>query len=198
MNRFGPSWRFLCLKRIINTAKPFFRYIYTVIKISQIEHQYQCILMRVQSLLRTGKRFVRRIGEMGVRVLRNEYVDLPACRLIGLKQRAAQTTLSHMLSQGRLNLVLAHRPERFPIYAEAQADVVLSGHAHGGQIRLFGRGIYAPQQGFFPRYTAGQYKIGRSVLYVSRGLGNTIPFPRVFNTPELNRLVIRPDQPKGE
>lgn len=145
----------------------------------------------------TGERFIERIRSMGVRVLRDEYADLPQCRLIGLRQYAPPETLSAMLDAQRLNLVLAHRPERFPLYAETGADIVLSGHAHGGQIRLFGRGLYAPQQGFFPRYTAGIYRIGASVLYVSRGLGNTIPIPRVFDTPELNRLVIEPKEPKG-
>ena len=97
-----------------------------------------------------------------------------------------------MLAPDRLNLVLAHRPERFPLYAGTGADVVLSGHAHGGQIRLFRRGLYAPQQGVFPKYTEGVYNSGDSILYVSRGLGNTIVTPRVFNTPELNVLDFDP------
>ena len=91
-----------------------------------------------------------------------------------------------MLSRNRLNVVMAHRPELFPIYAGTGADVVLSGHAHGGQIRFHHRGLYAPEQGLLPKYTEGMYRRGASMLYVSRGLGNTIPFPRVFNTPELN------------
>lgn len=140
----------------------------------------------------TGERFIDGIREMGVCVLRDEYVDLKQCRLIGLRQYASPETLAAMLDADRLDLVLAHRPELFPIYAGTGADVILSGHAHGGQIRLFNRGLYAPQQGFFPRFTAGTYRIGASVLYVSRGLGNTIPFPRVFDTPELNILTFRP------
>lgn len=156
-----------------------------------IEGNHECALGE------TGESFIERIRGMGVHVLRDEYVDLSQCRLIGLRQYAEPETLASMLDAERLNLVLAHRPERFPLYAGAGADLVLSGHAHGGQIRLFGRGLYAPQQGFFPRYCAGQYRIDRSVLYVSKGLGNTIPIPRVFDTPELNRLVIRPTEPKG-
>lgn len=150
------------------------------------------------SLRETGERYIERIREMGVRVLRNEYADLDRCRLIGLTQYAAPDTLSSMLDSDRLNLVLAHRPELFPMYAGTGADVVLSGHAHGGQFRFFGQGIYAPGQGFFPRYTAGLYRWQKATLYVSRGLGNTIPFPRIFNTPELNVLQFVPIEQGGE
>ena len=103
-----------------------------------------------------------------------------------------------MLADDRLNVVLTHRPERFSIYAQTQADVILSGHAHGGQIRFGHRGVYAPQQGFFPKYTEGWYRIGKSSMYVSRGLGNTIAFPRVFNTPELNVIDFLPVQSKED
>ena len=146
------------------------------------------------SLRDTGERYMKAIASMGVHVLRNAYIDLPECRLIGLKQRADASDLRVLTDPERLNLVLAHRPELFPVYAQTGADVVLSGHAHGGQVRVFGRGIYAPGQGMLPRYTAGSYRIGDSTLFVSRGLGNTIPVPRVLNAPELCVLDFVPDQ----
>lgn len=144
------------------------------------------------SLGEAGEKYVETIRDMGITVLRDEYVDLLPARVIGLKQYASPDVLTALLTPERLNLVMAHRPERFPIYAGTGADVILSGHAHGGQIRLFGIGVYAPQQGFFPKYTCGVYPCGRSLLHVSRGLGNTILFPRVFNTPELNILEFKP------
>ena len=66
------------------------------------------------------------------------------------------------------------------------ADLVLSGHAHGGQVRLPGvGGLYALGQGFLPAYTSGLYQIGGTSLVVSRGLGNSL-FPlRVNNRPEV-------------
>ena len=149
------------------------------------------------SLRETGERFLAEIERIGVHVLQNAYCDLPVCRLIGLKQYASPQELSAMLEPNCLNIALAHRPELFPIYAGTGVDLVLSGHAHGGQIRLFRQPLYAPGQGFFPRYTSGFYEIGPSTLFVSRGLGNTIPFPRVFDTPELCIIEIRPKQ-KGE
>ncbi|MBQ1820823.1 MAG: metallophosphoesterase [Clostridia bacterium] len=146
----------------------------------------------------TGERYIETIRRMGVNVLRDEYAECLGIRLIGLKQYASPQVLSSMLDPDRFNLVLSHRPELFPIYASTEADVVLSGHAHGGQIRLFGHGIFAPGQGIFPKYTSGLYRRQKSVLFVSKGLGNTIPVPRVFNTPELNILKFYPNESKGE
>ena len=81
-------------------------------------------------------------------------------------------------------LLLNHHPEYYPEYIKAlDIDLVLSGHAHGGQCRFFGRGLFAPGQGFFPRYTSGLYD-GR--LIVSRGLANNAPpIPRLFNSKDL-------------
>lgn len=137
------------------------------------------------ALTETGERFVEEIRQIGVTVLRDEFVDLKGFRLIGLRQYASPETLSAMVNERALNVVMAHRPELFPIYAGTGADLILSGHAHGGQIRFRRRGLYAPQQGFFPKYTEGLYTCGSSTMFVSRGLGNTIPVPRIFNTPEL-------------
>ena len=78
-------------------------------------------------------------------------------------------------------LVLSHRPELLEIYCEAGADLVLTGHAHGGQIRLpFVGGIIAPHQGFFPEYDGGLYIKGETNMIVSRGIGNSL-FPLRFN-----------------
>lgn len=151
-----------------------------------IEGNHEC------SLKETGEKYIDAVSKAGVFVLRDAYTDLPHCRMIGLKQRSEPELLLSMLSKERLNIVLAHRAERFPIYAQTGADIILSGHAHGGQIRFGNRGVYAPQQGVFPKYTEGWYSIGQSRMFVSRGLGNTILFPRVFNTPELNVINFIP------
>lgn len=88
-------------------------------------------------------------------------------------------------------LLLAHRPEFFPSYTtdnpDIQPDVTFSGHAHGGQIRLpFIGGLFAPGQGFFPKYTSGVYSSSQNAdqkLVVSRGIGNSL-FPlRINNNP---------------
>ena len=91
--------------------------------------------------------------------------------------------LGDYCAQEGWRLLLCHHPEYWPRYLRAlPIPLTLSGHAHGGQIRLFGRGLYAPGQGFLPEYTSGLYE-GR--LLVSRGLSNNVVVPRLFNPTEL-------------
>jgi hypothetical protein len=83
-------------------------------------------------------------------------------------------------------ILLSHRPELLNTYAKGAIDLVFSGHAHGGQIRLpiFG-GLVAPNQGLLPKYTNGVYTEGNTRMVISRGLGNSIFKQRIFNRPEL-------------
>lgn len=84
------------------------------------------------------------------------------------------------------SVLLSHRPELFDTYVDNELDLVLTGHAHGGQIRIpFVGGLVSPNQGFFPKYTSGIFKEDNTSMIVSRGIGNSIiPF-RVNNSPEL-------------
>ena len=83
-----------------------------------------------------------------------------------------------------VNIVLVHRPERVKEMAPLGPKLIISGHAHGGQIRLFGRGMYAPGQGVLPKYTSGLYEMkDGGKLVVCRGIGNHAPVPRVNNPP---------------
>ena len=83
-------------------------------------------------------------------------------------------------------LLLSHRPELFDAYVDSGMNLVLSGHAHGGQFRLpFVGGLVAPNQGLFPKYDTGLYTEGDTNMVVSRGIGNSIlPF-RFNNRPEV-------------
>lgn len=79
------------------------------------------------------------------------------------------------------NILLSHHPEGFHNYVAGEYDLVLSGHAHGGQFRLpFIGGLYAPGQGLFPEYDSGVYTEGRTDVVVSRGVGSS-SFPIRFN-----------------
>lgn len=81
-------------------------------------------------------------------------------------------------------ILLCHHPEYYPDYIRRTGiELTVSGHAHGGQWNIFGRGVFAPGQGLFPKYTAGCYDDGR--LVVSRGVTNTIKIPRFFNPTEI-------------
>ncbi|MBQ6262741.1 MAG: metallophosphoesterase family protein [Clostridia bacterium] len=81
-------------------------------------------------------------------------------------------------------ILLSHYPQYYDKYVKtAPIDLTLSGHAHGGQWRFFGRGVLAPGQGLFPKYTSGFYDGGR--FFVGRGIGNRSPAPRINNPPEV-------------
>lgn len=89
-------------------------------------------------------------------------------------------------------ILICHHPEYYPIYlADKDIDMILSGHAHGGQWSFFGRGLYAPSQGFFPKYTSGIHD-GR--LIISRGCSNStrpIKIPRLLNPTEVLSIHVR-------
>ena len=95
------------------------------------------------------------------------------------------------LTTDTYQVVLSHRPERFDRYTALGLDLVLTGHAHGGQIRLpFFGGLIAPHQGFFPKYDSGIHKNENTTMIVSRGLGNSV-FPLRFNNrPELVMITL--------
>ena len=83
-------------------------------------------------------------------------------------------------------VLLSHRPEYFEMYTEYPVDLALTGHAHGGQIRIpFIGGLYAPSQGWFPKYTSGLYEDGNFKMITSRGIGDSKKLMRVFNPPEI-------------
>lgn len=88
-------------------------------------------------------------------------------------------------------ILLSHRPELFDIYVKSGVDLVLSGHAHGGQFRLpFLGGLVAPNQGLFPEYDSGLYTSGNTNMIVSRGIGNSIIPIRFNNRPEVVLLEL--------
>lgn len=97
----------------------------------------------------------------------------------------AKLTQLHADDDG-FTILLSHRPELFDTYVKNNIDLVLSGHAHGGQLRLpFIGGLVAPHQGMFPEYDAGLYTEENTNMIVSRGVGDSIfPF-RINNRPEV-------------
>ena len=101
--------------------------------------------------------------------------------------------LDEFEKEGGYKILLSHHPEywtiREPKLEGREIDLVLSGHAHGGQIRLFGQGLYAPGQGLLPKYTKGEYKGRYGEMIVSAGLSNTYKVPRVFNRLEVVEVI---------
>lgn len=143
-----------------------------------------------------------RLIAAGARVLRNEAEDIgrggERIRLAGIDDpsfiRTGETAEERAAAEleqlgdggGTFTVLLAHRPELVEVYAEYGAGLVLSGHAHGGQVRLpLLGGLYAPGQGLLPEYDSGLYSLGETQMVVSRGLGNSVAPLRVNNRPEL-------------
>ncbi len=139
--------------------------------------------------------------EAGVNVLENESVVIERgneeISLTGIHDTGFDfgTGVEYLLAgavdaSDNYRILLMHRPEYFK--AIEGVDLVFSGHAHGGQIRLpFIGGLFAPGQGFLPKFDAGVYKSGEKVLVVSRGIGNSL-FPiRVNNPPEIVAVTLR-------
>lgn len=108
----------------------------------------------------------------------------------------ALTSATGDLHQEGYTILLAHRPELIEQYAaKGTFDLVVSGHAHGGQVRIpyLINGLYAPNQGWFPKYAGGRYEAEGTTLIVSRGLAReSTGLPRVFNRPELVLIELCP------
>ncbi|MCM3715526.1 metallophosphoesterase [Halalkalibacter oceani] len=139
----------------------------------------------------------------GVHILRNTASELAigedTIQLVGIDDPAQGEQTENMLEQAfhkvdeeRFTILLAHRPEELALYADYPVDLIFSGHAHGGQFRLpFIGGLVAPNQGWFPPYTAGSHTLGRATMIVNRGLGNSIIPQRIFNRPEIVVVTLR-------
>lgn len=142
------------------------------------------------------------LASVGVVILDDQVVEISRedakFRLVGLDDKSlADGTLGTLLNNAQnvahedsekkeFTVVLAHEPQYLARYTGAGVDLVLSGHAHGGQFRLpFVGGIVAPDQGFLPEYTAGEYYMNGTEMIVSRGLGNSVIPVRLFNFPEI-------------
>lgn len=145
-----------------------------------------------------------RLTEQGVIVLDDKRIELersgekivllgvndpafPAKHLYGDTEAVMKKKLKAISAEENVfTILLSHRPELFECYADSNIDLVLSGHAHGGQFRLpFVGGVMVPNQGFFPKYDAGLFTEGMTKMFVSRGIGNSaFPF-RINNRPEV-------------
>ncbi|GAE30649.1 metallophosphoesterase [Halalkalibacter hemicellulosilyticus] len=147
---------------------------------------------------------------IGVHVMRNSVVELmnnqDIIQIIGIDDPAhtkgndSERTITEMFILEAINeleakhfqILLAHRPEMIPLYSTYDFDLVFSGHAHGGQMRIpFIGGLVAPNQGFLPKYTSGEHVLDDTTMIVNRGLGNSvIPF-RLFNRPEIVVVTLK-------
>ncbi len=160
---------------------------------------------------RMYRRYCFRLKKMGITYMNNRSVYIKkgdkAIRLIGLNiSRQYYNKMWNKIDMppgyvdmliGKsekdvLEILVAHNPDYFKRYAEWGADIVFSGHVHGGIAVLpYIGGVIAPSLKLFPEYDFGKFKYGESVMYLSRGLGShTIPV-RIFNNPEIMNVTLR-------
>ncbi len=142
-----------------------------------------------------SSRELREIKRTGVVFLDNSWREMDGLIIGGLtsayvtdrrkgkQERTPETKwLDRFTAVPGYHILLAHHPEYWPEVKEKKIELMVCGHAHGGQIRLFNHGLFAPGQGWLPKYTKGVYD-GRMV--VSAGLSNTAGVPRLFNPTEI-------------
>lgn len=133
------------------------------------------------------------LRKAGIRVIENDVAIFSKhdqrVSMLGMNEAADPAVgplFARLNEMGGFRLVLSHYPLRFEEYCKQDFDLQLSGHAHGGQVRLpFVGGLYSPDQGMFPHYDSGVYEDEGRVMVVSRGLGNSIFPQRLFNYPEI-------------
>lgn len=139
------------------------------------------------------KRYGEILTACGVQYMCDSYADWEkdgqTLRLFGMGWRRP----APLQVEGQPSIVLAHRPDHFAYYQKARWELVVCGHAHGGQVRLGDLSLYAPGQGFFPAYTDGAYVADGTTMIVSRGLGNSsIPW-RIGNGAHLPVILLIAD-----
>lgn len=155
--------------------------------------------------------FFKKLEAVGVTILRDRRISLKrgssSIDLLGLSEPTfglayegtsdLRETLRRLTEETTtFTILLSHHPELLDVIADYPVDLVFSGHAHGGQVRIpfLMDGLIAPDQGFFPKFTSGIYQVQNTKEIVSRGLGNSIlPF-RVFNRPEIVVVTLNPKE----
>lgn len=150
----------------------------------------------------------QRLHDKGVHVLEDERClfakGLDTVEIYGMKDQGRSVKmkgkdLKYLFYSDDYRILISHRPEYEEFYKNVDCDLIISGHAHGGQFRIpfINKGIYAPQQGFFPKYCDGVHKMKNSNLVISRGLASGDPrIPRLFNDPEIVFITLKPKEKK--
>lgn len=161
--------------------------------------------------IRNQKIIFAKLKECGITVLDNEKITLTkgedTVHLYGLwcdlsYYKFGETAQKHYYNESMVekslgvcddgyNILLAHNPLLFPAYANWGADLTLSGHVHGGKVRLpLLGGLLSPERKFFPKYSAGEYRYKDKQMIVSRGLGDL----RIGNPPEIPVITLYSQQ----
>lgn len=163
--------------------------------------------------LKEYNEFLNKIKSLGVTYIKNNFVeiirdgqsinlyeiDIPLMEGNGLYVKEGEldddyinSKLSNIKSN-KFNILLAHNPLFIDEYSSWGADLVLSGHIHGGIIRIpiVDVGVLSPEKKFFPKYDSGEFKVGDTTMIVNRGIGTSSIKLRVFNNPEISVITLK-------
>ena len=158
-----------------------------------------CAIGNHERKYRLAKEFRARLLESGAVLLDNDSREFHGIRIGGVSSTASRipdkTFLDRFEQEKGFRLLMCHHPEMYRDYIRGRdIDFTICGHAHGGQIQIAGRGLYAPGQGLFPRLTHGLYDNGR--MMISRGMTNGAKprIPRIGNPCELIILELEPEE----
>lgn len=145
-----------------------------------------------------------RLREKGVCVLENESTNFEKgnskLEIFGMSDAGRNPGIQDsqtIFTTDAYRILISHRPDFTEFYESVPCDLILSGHVHGGQWRIpfLHRGLYAPQQGFLPKYYQGEHNLNGSHLIISRGLASGNPFiPRLYNDPEICFVTLMPKE----
>ncbi|MBQ8841806.1 MAG: metallophosphoesterase [Ruminiclostridium sp.] len=162
--------------------------------VDALAQKYPCFYAVGNHEFKTRKvtEYKEKMSERGVRVLVDETevieINGQQIRICGTENVWDENAVSEL--DDKYSVLIHHYPDDFPELSVKGFDLILAGHAHGGQWRIPGilNGLYAPDQGLFPEYAGGYYCENGTEMIVSRGMWKhygIIYIPRVFNRPEL-------------
>ena len=167
----------------LDVTEEFIRRIINISKVYFVSGNHETLSDQYPALLQI-------LDKYDVTVLENNkqeiFIKDESITIYGYSDTEYEIDTDISLSKDNFNLVLCHKPYAPELFNTINADLVLCGHAHGGQIRLpFIGGLIAPDQGLFPKYSEGMHNFSDTSVIINRGLGNSIfPF-RLFNRPEI-------------
>lgn len=151
--------------------------------------------------------YTKILRDAGINILRNDFCEIKkgndSIFILGIDDpqnyinedsylRYQLDELLSLIPGNKTKILISHRPEKIDLYSQYNLDLVFSGHAHGGQIRIpfTNRGIIAPHQGFFPKYIDGVYRRGNIQEIVSPGLSDEIKVPRINNPGKIYMVTL--------
>lgn len=199
IEKFNPHLILLTGDIIDRKTKDFANVIHLIKRLKNLNPNLYMVLGNHELDNRNREEFINRLEDLGVNLLNNEgrvkRINGEEINICGLgfyiNKIDYEKTLTNM-AEKNFTLLLSHSPNKVISYSKGKEDLILSGHTHGGQVRLpILGGLIAPGQKLFANYSKGIYKLPRSILYIDSGLGNSLLPLRTFNRIQISNIIIK-------